>query len=74
MPDGAVLTGTVHTLKNQKQRIAVGRVEKALQRTQRLNVFFQELSIRLLGFAKRLYNRRPLSEFHLFFRPHTEIF
>ena len=30
--DGAVLAGSVHSLKNQQQRIAVGRVVKALQR------------------------------------------
>ena len=31
VPDGAVLAGGVHRLKNQQQRIAVGRVVKALQ-------------------------------------------
>ena len=39
VPDGAVLAGGVHRLKNQQQRIAVGRVVKALQRAQLLNVF-----------------------------------
>jgi len=31
MPDGAVLPGSVHPLKNQQQRIAIGGVMKALQ-------------------------------------------
>ena len=30
VPDGAVLAGSVHPLKNQQQRIAVGRVVKAV--------------------------------------------
>ena len=30
VPDGAVLAGGVHRLKNQQQRIAVGRVVKAV--------------------------------------------
>src|ERR1035437_3108721 len=37
VPDGAVLAGSVHPLKNQQQRITVGRVVKLLQQTQRLH-------------------------------------
>ena len=73
VPDGAVLAGSVHPLKNQQQRIAVGRVVKALQRAQLLNVFFQEFLIPLLRLAKGLHDRRPLSEFDLFSGPHAEI-
>jgi hypothetical protein len=73
VPDGAVLAGSVHPLKNQQQRIAIGRVVKVLQRAQLLNVLFQEFLILFLRLAKGLYNRRPLSEFDLFSGPHTEI-
>src|SRR5664279_694135 len=45
VPDGAVLTGRVHPLKNQQQRIAVGGVVKLLQRAQLPNMFFQKLSL-----------------------------
>ena len=41
VPDGAVLAGRVHPLKNQQQRISVGRVVELLQRAQLLYVFFQ---------------------------------
>ena len=43
VPDGAVLAGSVHALKNQQQRMAVGRVVKALQRTQLIHVCFKDL-------------------------------
>jgi phosphopantetheinyl transferase (holo-ACP synthase) len=52
VPDGAVLAGSVHPLKNQQQRIAVGCVVKALQRAQLLNVFFQEFLIRFFDLQK----------------------
>ena len=73
VPDGAVLAGSVHPLKNQQQRIAVGRIVKLLQRTQLLNVFFQEFLIPLLRLAKGLHDRRPLFEFDLLSGPHAEI-
>ena len=73
MPDGAVLAGSIHSLKNQQQRIAVGRVVKALQRAQLLYVFSQEFLIPLLRLAKGLHSRRPLFEFDLFSGPHPKI-
>ena len=73
VPDGAVLAGGIHPLKNQQQRIAVGRVVKLLQRAQLLDVLFQEFLILLLRFAKGLHIRRPLFEFDLFSGPHPEI-
>ena len=60
VPDGAILAASVHPLKNQQQRIAVGRVVKLLQRAQLLNVFLQEFLILLLRLAKGLHNRRPI--------------
>jgi len=39
VPDGAVLAAGIHPLKNQQQRIAVGRVMKPLQQAQLFNVF-----------------------------------
>ena len=71
--NGAILAGSVHPLKNEQQCIAVGRVMKLLQRAQLLNVFFKEFLILLLRVAKRLYNRRPLTELDLLSGPHPEI-
>ena len=48
VPNGAVLAARVHPLKNQKQRIAIGRIVKVLQRAQLLNMFTQESLIILL--------------------------
>jgi len=73
VPDGTVLAGSVHPLKNQQQRIAVGRVVKALQRAQLFNVFSQEFLIPLLRLAKGIHNRRPLPEFDRFSGPNTGI-
>jgi len=62
VPNGAVLTGGVHPLKNQQQGIAVGRVVKLLECAQLCNVFFQEFLILLLRLAIRFNDRRPLLE------------
>ena len=43
MPDGAVLSRRIHRLKDQQDGIAVGRVEKLLQRAQLRNMLFQQL-------------------------------
>src|ERR1039457_1411674 len=73
VPNGAVLAGGVHPLKDQEQRIAAGRVVKLLQGTQLLNVFSQEFSILLLRFAKGLHNGRPLAELDILSGPHPEV-
>jgi len=73
MPDGAVLACRIHRLENQQQRMAVGRVVKALQRAQLLNVFSQEFVVPLFRFAKWLHHRRPFPERDVFSRPHQEI-
>ena len=66
VPDGAILAGSIHPLKDQQKRIAAGCVVKPLQRAQLLNVFFQEFLILLLRLAKGIHNRRPLCELDLF--------
>ena len=71
--DGAVLAGGVYPLKNQQQRIAVGRVVKLLHCAQLCNVFFQDVLILLLRLAKGLHDRRPRSEVDLFPWRDTEI-
>ena len=43
VPDGAVLSGRIHRLKDQQHRVAVGRVVKLLQRAQLLDLLLQEL-------------------------------
>ena len=73
VPNGAVLTGGVHPLKNQQQRITIGGVVKPLQRAQRFDVVFQKLLILLLRLANGLYLRRPLVECDFLSGPHSEI-
>ena len=73
VPDGAVLSTGVHPLKDQQQRVAVGGIVKLLQHAQCFNVFFQELFISLLRFAKRLQSRRPFLEFDVGSGMHAEI-
>jgi len=73
VPDGAVLAGSVHPLKYQKQRIAVRGVVKLLEGTQLLGVFFQKFLVPLLRLEKGLHSGRPVFEVDRFSRPHTEI-
>ena len=71
--DGAVLAGSVHSLKNQQQRIVIGRVVKALQGIERLDVFLEEFLVPLLLLADGLHTRRPLLEVDLLALLNTEI-
>src|SRR5665647_3124251 len=48
VPDGAVLAGGVHRLKNQQHRIVVRGVVKTLQRAQFLYMFFENFVILFL--------------------------
>ena len=41
VPDGTVLTGRIHSLKDQQQSVAVGCIVKVLQRAQLSNMLFQ---------------------------------
>ena len=73
VPDGAVLAGGIHPLKDQQECITVRGIMEALQRAEGLHVFlhqFLELPLRL---AKRLHRRRPLG--HVYFIPsrYTEV-
>jgi hypothetical protein len=67
VPDGAVLAGGVHPLKNQQQRIAVGRVVKLLQRAQLLNVFSRSFDT-ASSTCKRASQSSATFEFDLSFR------
>ncbi len=73
MPDGAILAGGVHRLKNQQHRIAVGCVVKALQLAQLLHLFFEELFVLLFRLVRRFHQRRPLLEVDLFALLNLEI-
>ena len=66
--DDAIFARSVHPLKNQQHRIAVGCVVNALQRAQSLQPVLEEFLILLLRLVKGLHNRRPLVEFDLFSR------
>src|SRR5664279_3919392 len=73
VPDGAVLTGRVHPLKNQQQRIPVGGVVKLLQRAQLRNMFFQKFLVLLFRLENGLPDRRPFFEVDLLPGAHPEI-
>ena len=48
MPDGAILAGRVHALKDDQERVTVGCVMKLLQRAELLHVLFKQLLILVL--------------------------
>jgi hypothetical protein len=73
VPHGAVLTGSVHPLQYQQQRIAVRRIVQALQCAQLENVFSQHFLVFRLRLEKRLHHRRPLLEIDLCARPNPEV-
>jgi hypothetical protein len=73
VPDGAVLPGGVHPLEDEQQRIVIGRVVKALQGIERLDVFLEEFLVPLLRLADGLHTRRPLLEVDLLALLNTEI-
>ena len=65
VPDSAVLSACIHSLKNDQQSIMVRCVVKALQGAQLLNVVCQKFVILFLRLADRLADGRPLVEFDL---------
>ena len=73
MLDGTIFSGRVHRLKDQQDGIAVGCVEKFLQRAQLRNVLSQEFLIVLLRLVHGLHVRPPLPEADLVSFPHTKI-
>ena len=74
VPDGAILSGGVHRLKDQQYRITVGRVVKTLQRAQLRHLLFEEFVLLLLRLVNRLDARWPFFEADLFAFRHPEIF
>ena len=71
--DGAIFSCCVHRLKDQKDRIAIGRVKKLLQRAQLRNVLSQEFVIVLLRLVNGLDSRRPFLEVELVSLPYAKI-
>jgi len=61
VPDGAVLPGGVHPLEDEQQRIVIGRVVKALQGIDGLDVVLGGVPGPLLRLADGLHTRRPCS-------------
>jgi hypothetical protein len=72
VPDGAVLAGSVHRLEDQQPRVSIGRVVQLLERTQRANVFFKELTILLLRLVDGLNFRRPIPQVDVRRGAHSE--
>ena len=71
--DGSIFSRRIHRLKDQQDGIAVGGVEKLLQRAQLRNVLSQKFLIVLLRLVHRLHVRPPLPEADLVCFPHTKI-
>ena len=73
VPDGAVLSGRVHRLKDQQDGMAVGRVEKLLLRAQLRNMVSQKFLVLLFRFVHGIDHRRPFLEIDLISLPHTKV-
>jgi hypothetical protein len=73
VPDGTVLACCIHGLKNQQQRITIGRVVQVLQRAQFIHLFCQEFVILFLRLVHRFQQRRPLLEIDFFALLNLEI-
>ena len=73
VPDGAVLSRRIHRLKDQQDGIAVGCVEKLLQRAQLRDVLLQKLFVLILRLVHGLHLRRPLLEIDLVSFRHAKV-
>jgi len=60
--DGAVLSRRVRSLKNQQERIAIGRIEKLLLCTKMRDMRFKQFAIMLLGLIDRLNHRGKFAQ------------
>jgi hypothetical protein len=65
MPDRAVLSRRVGRLKNQQDRVTIGRLMEMLQLGELRDVLFQQARVLLLGSVDRIDLRRPLLELDL---------
>ena len=71
--DCTIFSRRIHRLKDQQYGIAVGCVEKLLQRAELRNVICQEFVIVLLRLVHGLHVRRPLPEVDLVCFPYAKI-
>jgi hypothetical protein len=74
MADRAILSGGVHALENEEHRIAVGRIEEVLQRSQLLDVFCEKVLALLVRLVERSYVGWPLLEADVLSFRNAEIF
>ena len=65
VPDGPILAGPIHPLKDQKQSVLMRRIMKLLQGTQLRDIFCEEVVILGVRWTERFDRRRPLAEFYL---------
>ena len=74
MPDGAILSGAVHPLKDHQQceLIGCGGVQ-LLQRAQRFHVFEEKFLVLLLRLVIGIDNRLQLAEVNLFSGRYPEV-
>jgi hypothetical protein len=74
MPDGTILSGRIHGLKDQKHRMAVGGVEELLLCAQLLNMIAQNFLILILRFIYGIDPGRPLIEIDLISFLYSKVF
>ena len=73
MPDGTILSGAVHPLKDHQQRELIGCVVQLLQRAQLFHVFEEKFLVLLLRLVIGIDNRRQLAEVNLFSGRYPEV-
>ena len=74
MLDGAVLSRRIHRLKDQQDRMAVGRIEKLLLRAQLCDMLLEQLLICGLRVVDWLDVGRPFREVDVVAFAHAKVF
>ncbi len=72
MPDGAVFSGRIHRPKDQKDRMAVGRMEKLAAANSVLNILPENFLVLLLRFVHRIDHGRTIIKADLLSRAYTK--
>ena len=73
MPDDAVLSGGIHSLEDNQQRVAIGRIVKLLHCAELFNVPFQKLLVLRPRLVYRIDKRGPLPEIDLIAFWHAKV-
>src|SRR5450432_64569 len=69
----AVFSRRIHGLENLQYRVAVGGIEQLLLRTERLDMFAEQVLILLIRLVHGIDERRPFAEVDFVSFPHPKI-